>query len=290
MPNSPAPARLRLILGDQLNINHSWFRTADDTTVYAMFETYSEATYCEHHVQKITGFFLAMRAFAEQLRVRGHRVHYRTLDQTREAGLNTITDNLSDLLHQLGGPAFEYQLPDEWRLDQELISFSENIGGVSVDSEHFMSDRNDVADLFAGKSSYLMETFYREMRRRHGVLMDPSGEPETGQWNYDQENRGALPKEISFPAATVFDRDAGDIVAMIDRHGINTMGRMQDNRFTYPVTREECLEALADFCEKSPSLLRYLPGRNDHAPPFAVPRQSELCDEHQNAVPPGGDR
>ena len=27
------------------------------------------------------------------------------------------------------------------------------------------------------------------------------------------------------------------------------MGRMDNNRFTYPTTRSECLEALRDFCE-----------------------------------------
>ncbi|MBB4078299.1 deoxyribodipyrimidine photolyase-related protein [Lewinella aquimaris] len=248
MQRSPTYSRVRLILGDQLNINHSWFAQPDEDTVYGIFETYSEATYCEHHIQKITGFFLAMRAFAEALRAGGHEVHYRTLDETRKAGLNSITENVADLMQSVGAHEFEYQYPDEWRLDQELLSFSEKVGGVVFDTEHFLSTRDDVAQLFEGKQTYLMETFYREMRRRHHVLMDANGEPATGQWNYDQENRGALPKEISFPAASTFVRDASDVVAMVERHGIQTMGRMQDNVFTYPVTRDECLEALADFC------------------------------------------
>jgi deoxyribodipyrimidine photolyase-related protein len=245
----PLPyARLRLILGDQLNEQHSWFSAVDPDTVYGMFETHSEATYCRHHIQKITGFFLAMRAFADRLRDLGHRVHYRTLDETKADGTTTITAAVSHAMEHHGAHQFEYQLPDEYRLDQELKIFSEKVGGVVYDTEHFMSGRDDLAGLFAGKKTYLMETFYRDMRRRHDVLMDPSGEPTTGQWNYDQENRGALPDDISFPEASVYRRDASQIADLIGRHEIATMGRMQDSVFTYPVTREECLHALDDFC------------------------------------------
>ncbi|CAH1002017.1 (6-4) photolyase [Neolewinella maritima] len=240
--------RLRLLLGDQLNEQHSWFATVNEDTVYALFECHAEATYCEHHIQKITGFFLAMRAFADRLRELGHQVIYRTLDETRAAKLERITDCVDHLAKDLGVTAFEYLLPDEYRLDVELKEYAEKVGGVACDTEHFMSARDDLAQLFEGKQTYLMERFYREMRKRNNVLMDANGEPATGQWNYDQENRGTLPKDISFPAASVFDRDASHIAELIDRHDIQTMGRMKDNRFTYPVTRTECLEALDDFC------------------------------------------
>ena len=241
----------RLLLGDQLNEQHSWFQQTDDTVLYLMFETWSETTYCEHHIQKIAGFFLAMRAFAQRLRDGGHKVVYRTLDETRELKLESITDNVADVMRKEGIEAFGYQLPDEWRLDEELRLFADSLPGPVevVDTEHFMSGRNDVKDLFKGKKTYLMETFYRDMRRRHNVLIDPNGEPTTGTWNYDQENRGSLPNDISFPQASTFPKDATPIVELIERHGIKTMGRMKDNQFTYPTTRKQCLEALEDFCQ-----------------------------------------
>lgn len=244
------PRTLRLLLGDQLNRQHSWFNTVDDEVTYCMFETWSEATYTKHHVQKITGFFLAMRAFAEELRAAGHRVIYRDLDETRELQLESISANLLEVARTQGAMIVDYQLPDEWRLDQELARLADDFDGkvTAVDSEHFLSTRNDVAELFEGKKTYLMETFYRMMRRRHDVMMEPDGkEPETGQWNYDHDNRGKLPKDLTFPAAAVFPRDSTDIVEMITRHGIPTMGRMKDNQFTYPVTYAECREALDDF-------------------------------------------
>ena len=60
--------KLRLILGDQLNTKHSWFKEVDDNTVYLMAEMRQETNYVKHHIQKVIGFFLAMRNFAEHLK------------------------------------------------------------------------------------------------------------------------------------------------------------------------------------------------------------------------------
>lgn len=241
---------LRLILGDQLNQQHSWFRKADNDVTYALFETWSEATYARHHVQKVASFFLAMRAFAEHLRNEGHQVIYRTLEETREFQLESITDNLLHAAKELKADAINYQLPDEYRLDEELKRLSDSFDGTvkAVDSEHFLSERGDLEDLFKGKKTYLMETFYRMMRRRHEVMMEPNGkDPITGKWNYDHDNRGNLPKDIVFPEAINFPRDASGIVAMLERQGVETIGRIPDNKVAFPLTRAEAREALTDF-------------------------------------------
>ena len=65
-------SRLRLILGDQLNTNHSWYRQKDDDTLYVIAELLQEASYVCHHVQKLCAFFAAMANFAETLRSAGH--------------------------------------------------------------------------------------------------------------------------------------------------------------------------------------------------------------------------
>ena len=67
---------LRIILGDQLNTNHSWFKTADDTVTYVMMEIRSETDYAQHHIQKILGIFAAMQQFAKELQQQKHHVIY----------------------------------------------------------------------------------------------------------------------------------------------------------------------------------------------------------------------
>ena len=67
---------IRLILGDQLNQNHSWFNTIDNDVVYLMAEMRQETDYVKHHIQKVVAFFLAMRNFKKDLSHQGHHFIY----------------------------------------------------------------------------------------------------------------------------------------------------------------------------------------------------------------------
>ena len=73
---------LRLVLGDQLNSNHSWFKTIDDSVTYVMMEIRTETDYATHHIQKIVGFFSAMQEFAAELQSQQHQVVYFHLNNT----------------------------------------------------------------------------------------------------------------------------------------------------------------------------------------------------------------
>jgi deoxyribodipyrimidine photolyase-related protein len=46
----------RLILGDQLNSNHSWFKTVDESVVYVMMEVRSETDYAKQYSKKVVSF------------------------------------------------------------------------------------------------------------------------------------------------------------------------------------------------------------------------------------------
>jgi deoxyribodipyrimidine photolyase-related protein len=45
----------------------------------------------------------------------------------------------------------------------------------------------ELAQFFEGKKTFVMENFYRMLRKKHHVLMENN--PVTGKWNYDKENR-----------------------------------------------------------------------------------------------------
>ena len=89
---------LRLILGDQLNYNHSWFETVDDSITYVMMEIRTETDYATHHVQKIVGFYAAMRQFANELLVKKHHVIY--LKLTDNTNLQSFEKNIEKLATQ----------------------------------------------------------------------------------------------------------------------------------------------------------------------------------------------
>jgi deoxyribodipyrimidine photolyase-related protein len=71
---------LRLILGDQLNHNHSWYQQVDEEVVYVMMDIRTETDYVKHHIQKVVAFFQAMRLFADELKQKGNQVIYLPLD------------------------------------------------------------------------------------------------------------------------------------------------------------------------------------------------------------------
>ena len=142
---------LRLILGDQLNSNHSWFKRVDDSITYVMMEVRTETDYATHHIQKVVGFFVAMRNFAHDLAEKKHTILYIKLnDKNNQQSFNK---NILLLLTKNSFTNFEYQLPDEYRLDKQLKEFCKTltIENLAVDSEHFFSSRSELGDFFAGK-------------------------------------------------------------------------------------------------------------------------------------------
>jgi deoxyribodipyrimidine photolyase-related protein len=241
--------KLRLILGDQLNENHSWFDTKDADTLYFMAECLTETNYTKHHIQKVVGFFSAMRNFAKSLEAKGHSVLYFNLDTTEN--LQSFPNNLAALIKKYNIQKFEYQLPDEWRLDVELKAFAQECGIETqvFDSEHFMTERAYLKDFFEGKKTYLMENFYRSIRKRYEILMEPDGKtPLTGKWNYDASNRKKLPKKITIPPPLHWHKDVTEIVDMLKEKGITTIGNIDKKDFIWPTSRAECLELLEEFC------------------------------------------
>ena len=68
----PKERILRLILCDQLDELHSWFKKPDANVTYVIMEIRQETDYVKHHIQKVAAFFAAMRGFRARLIEMGH--------------------------------------------------------------------------------------------------------------------------------------------------------------------------------------------------------------------------
>lgn len=243
------PKTLRLILGDQLNEKHSWFKRPDKEAAFVLMEIRQETDYATHHIQKVAAFFAAMRAFAGHLRGLGHRVFYLKVDDPKNR--QTIDSNIKDLLKKEKFNRFEYQLPDEYRLDVQLAELAKALPVPchAADTEHFLTGRQDVKNFFVGKKRYIMESFYRGMRKRLNILMD-HGNPVGGQWNFDQQNRRTYDQQVPIPEAFVFDNDVSDIVRSVREQKIATLGEIEPARLTWPITRGQSCDLLNAFVDK----------------------------------------
>ena len=171
--------KLRLILGDQLNINHSWFKEKDSKITYVMMEIKDETSYVLHHAQKIIATFAAMRFFAEQLQQKGFEVIYFKINDKENE--QSFYQNINKIIKEKNIGALQYLEPDEYRLSIELkkLESIENIKVESVDTEHFLVPKFYAKDFFSEKKHWRMEEFYRNMRKKFSILMEgdkPIGE------------------------------------------------------------------------------------------------------------------
>ncbi len=245
-PPADRPQILRLILGDQLNSAHSWFSKSDDRVTYVIMEIRQETDYVRHHVQKVAAFFAAMRAFAADLTRKGHHVVYLRLDDPQNR--QTIAGNITHLIQASGFGRFEYLLPDEYRLDRQLKDLAKSlpVSAASADSEHFLTARDELRNMFAGKKRFLMESFYRRMRQRFDVLMD-GRKPAGGAWNFDTENRRPYDDRVPIPTPLVFRNDVSGIVDTIRRSNVKTFGAIEPEHLVWPIDRPQALKLLDAF-------------------------------------------
>ena len=154
---------------------------------------------------------------------------------------------------------FEYQEPDEYRLDEQLKKLSEELEleTACVSSEHFLTDRMEVEEFFEGKKQYLMENFYRRMRKKHDILME-GDQPVGGEWNFDEENRKKYKGEEKIPAAYTYSSDVSDVVKDIHSANIKTIGSIDELNFQWPLDRTEAQQFARYFCkELLPNFGRY---------------------------------
>lgn len=238
---------LRLLLGDQLNPMHSWFRKLDPDVVHVLMEVRQETDYVLHHAQKILAVFAAMRDFARSLELAGFRVEYLRIDDA--ANTQSIVANLEHLVARFAAKRIEYQAPDEWRLDRQLAEWgsAQTIEVQVCNSEHFYTGRHDAAEFFSGRKRWKMEPFYRHMRVRHDVLMEADGKPAGGRWNFDAQNRKAWRGSPAEPSDTRSVHDHSTLWQTIDDSGAASFGDPSADHFRWPLNRGEALRQLDAF-------------------------------------------
>ena len=239
---------IRLILGDQLNPNHSWFKKIDPNVIYAFFETQSELDYTQHHIQKVVGIFIAMRDFADKLKAAGHNVVYLKINAAEN--LQNFGENLNRIISENEACKFEYLEPDEYRVAKHLHQFCESIKIPHTvhSSEHFYTSRNELKTFFTGKKTYLMESFYRMMRKKHEVLM-VGNNPYGGQWNFDKNNRNKWSTKDPLPNALNFENNYNTVLNDLEQVNHKCIGQLEDEYFTYPINYEQAQELLDFFCK-----------------------------------------
>jgi deoxyribodipyrimidine photolyase-related protein len=249
-PPESAPVRhLVVVLGDQLNRDASAWDGFDASCDRAwMAEVAEESTHVWSSRQRTALFLAAMRHFAHDLQRDGVRLHYRRLDDV--GNLGSLSAELRAALTALKPQRVIVTEPGEWRV-QRLLEAACNAEAVPLEVRadcHFLCSRPEFARHAKGRKQLRLEYFYREMRQRHGILMD-GDMPCGAEWNYDADNREAFPADgpgfVPPPARFEPDAITQEVIALVQSYFAAHPGRLAT--FGWPVTRAQALQALERF-------------------------------------------
>jgi deoxyribodipyrimidine photolyase-related protein len=250
---------LRVILGDQLSSRLDIVGKADkDHDIFLMAEVMAEASYVRHHVKKIAFLFSAMRHYAEALRSAGYSVRYVVLED--EFNSQSLHGEILRAVAAIGPSRVVVTEPGEWRLRESLEALRLALP-VSLDilpDTRFLCSHAEFGAWAENRRELRMEYFYREMRRKHHVLMERDDKPAGGRWNFDAENRKPPEAGLSSSARPSFRKDAItlDVLDLVRRRFPDSYGRLEP--FHFAVTRRQALRELDHF------IAEILPGFGDH--------------------------
>ena len=236
---------LRFIFGDQLTRDVSALADLDPyQDVVLMVEAAAEASNVGHHQQKIAFVLSAMRHFAQGLRDEGVQVDYVRMDDPENH--QDLGRELARAVQRHGPTCVIITEPSEWRVWQMVQRWQVGAPLEIRDDDRFFCSRTDFTALTKAKKTGRMEFFYREMRRRSGLLMRDDG-PEGGQWNFDPENRKTLPRGLRPPPRHRFAPDAitRDVLALVASRFGHHFGDLEP--FGWAVTRQDAVQALDHF-------------------------------------------
>ena len=238
-------SRLILVLGDQLSPEIASLKAGDKTRdIVVMAEVADEASYVSHHPKKIAFLFSAMRHFAQNLRQDGWTVHYTAFDDaTSHPSIGAALLAASEKFNTSNVIATE---PGEWRLIAHLNEIPLEVS--QLEDDRFIATHAEFQSWAEGRKELRLEWFYRDMRRKTGLLMD-GDQPAGGKWNFDNDNRKPAPGAVDFSGPLQFapDQITCDVLDLVEARFDDNFGQLRP--FWFAVTPENARSALAHFIE-----------------------------------------
>ena len=141
--------------------------------------------------------------------------------------------------------------PGDVRVQRALESATSRAGcSLEIEPDPRFYDTPERFSVWASsRRTLVLETYYRKLRREHGVLIDAEGEPLGGRWNFDEDNRKRFgrggPGEVSAPRGFPPDAITRSVVELVGTRFAGHPGRLDAPDL--PVTRRQARAALQDF-------------------------------------------
>lgn len=203
----------------------------------------------DFHKKKLVLHRASMQYYRDELRKRGHTVHYIAAGSQLSAVANLI-ESLPGNIKEVHCAA----VTDDWlQRRMQKAAAQKGIQLVTYRTPAFLNSMEEVADYFEKHSSYFQTDFYTWQRRQRQILVDANGKPAGGRWTFDADNRLKLPKGhkapvVSLPANVKYVAPAAEYVdEYFPKNYGETGPPFYQQKGFYPVTHREADAWLEQF-------------------------------------------
>jgi len=240
---------LRLIFWDQLSLSLSSLKDVGPHDTILMCELRDEVTRVKHHPKKIALWFSAMRHFAEGLTNKRKNVRY--VDFNDPLNTHTLTGEVKRALDSLSIKKIIVTEPGEYHFEETIKSWRKSLD-IDVEiraDDRFLCSIEEFKEWASTKKELRMEYFYRNMRKKYHLLIEPDGQPTGGLWNYDKENRKPLSTDIT-PIKRLIHKKSAILKSVLELVLTNFSSHFGDlDPFYYAITRDQALMELDHFID-----------------------------------------
>ncbi len=240
---------LAVVFGDQLDPNlHAVAELDRERDAVLMMEVAGESEQGPSHRSRTVMFLSAMRHFATDLVERGYRVRYVCLDDRDNT--QEFASEIERVCESLRPERMVCTMPGEWRVLDMFRATADRleIPADVLDDSRFYTTPEQFGSWAEGRKELRLEWFYREVRKRFGVLVEDT-QPVGGQWNYDSDNRETFRSAPDSPKPYTprIDAITEEVIRLVERRLPDLPGECDPTDFRWPVTRNAAKRALRDF-------------------------------------------
>lgn len=232
----------------------------DEKTLFFMAEDPGLCTHYTFHKLKLVFVLSAMRSYRDWLSNRYNLVYWELpaidapyynerLDEKENLSYEV---KLKSVLKDYSIPKIvSYEIEDSFFRDR-IRSFcsQNNIELEIVDSPGFLTPVETFRRYRKNRKKLRFNDFYIWQRKRLKILLTEDGLPLGGKWNFDQENRESIPRDLKIPTVRAAPRTqhTEDVIAIVDKLFSSNPGKSSE--FYLPTTRKDAFTWLDSFLKE----------------------------------------
>jgi len=238
--------KIGILFPHQLFENHQILEECDIICLVEEYLFFNQYTF---HKQKLAFHRASMKSYEQLLLDRNKDVKY-VSSQEKPSDIRILIQNLAQTKENL---QLHFIDPtDEW-LARRIKNTANSLKLETVEYENpaFLNTRDELKSFFKPeKQSFFQTTFYKQQRKKLGILLDQDGKPEGGKWTYDTENRkkypkGKTPPPVNYPEPSEIWDEA---VNYVEQFFGKNPGQIKSSLF-YPLTHTSAKAWFHQFLE-----------------------------------------